>query len=334
MSDELERRLRDSLRAYADLVDAPETTASRRRAAAPAAGRAAVAGRDPGRGRRAAVVTGSLWSSPRRRRHDRPSAAGSAVSGTDAPGRAPESDSGAAEPPEPVGTTQPLAAGFACAGGRRRTRSSCTRTAGCSASTSAASGSPPTRRWWRPPATRRAGWGNPYQPGTLTLLTADEAVFARRRGPRGPAAGRRNGPPGALRLTTGSRPAPSRIAAVDVVGERGERGRRHRPLRAAAGPPPGADDPPADGRRSAGTCRCCPARSARRTPGRAPPSGRRSRARTRRSRAAGTAPPPRVRQPASRSGIVGSHQVLDPVDVERLELRPGERPARAGVAQR
>ena len=201
-----------SLRAYADLVDGagrPDLPRARRGARRPA--RSAAGGgrswRRPPRRRssagRSGSSTGTATPSPVRRRVGRVRAPGRrrpARRATRGGGRRAHAAASAdarrmlASASPEVGVAVP-----------RRPVHALRRP---SVPTSAASGSPPTRRWWRAPATRRPGWGNPYQPGTVTLLTADEAVFADDAGHEVRLRADDGGPPGALRVRAhGSRAA-------------------------------------------------------------------------------------------------------------------------------
>jgi hypothetical protein len=184
VSDELERRLRESLRAYADLVDAPDDDSL---PTAPATARPALRrwrGAILAAAAAAAVVTGSVWAVSDRG-GDSTSAAGSAGSAVSAPdttrAEAPPSDSGAAAaesggladsavpaegfalpPPLEVGVTYPVDLYTHC--GIR--------------------GLDLDGRWFAadPPLVEEGGnpppgWDNPTQRGTVSLLTHDTAVF-------------------------------------------------------------------------------------------------------------------------------------------------------------
>ena len=214
-----------------------------------------------------------------------------------------------------------------------RTPSTCTRTAGSSASTSAASGSPPTRPLVEEYGTRRPGGATRTSAGTLTLLTHDEAVFRDDAGHEVRLHADEAGPPGALRLTRGAGPRrrglrrrPSSENEVNGVA-------RHDPLRPAPGPLPGADDLPAedDGRpEHAVVARHDPLGELRGEDRRPVAVAQHELVEAGQQEdafgllAAG-------RQPVGRRRV---HQVLDPVDVERVELRAGDRQPGAGVAQR
>lgn len=171
MTDELERRLRDSLRAYADLVEpAPDAELSTRAPAPvrrphrwPAAVLAAAAA--------AAVGGGSVWLVSD---HDAVTAAGSAaseasaVSGTAedddaaAAGSAPDSAEALGAPAFAVGVAYPIDLPTHCG----------------------VLGADVGGVWFaaQPPLVGGAGdappgWDDPVQHGTVTLLSADEAVF-------------------------------------------------------------------------------------------------------------------------------------------------------------
>jgi hypothetical protein len=171
VTDDLERRLRESLRAYADLVQAPDEglpTAPARTSAARPNRRwrgmllAAAAA--------AAVISGSLWLVDGR---DSVPSAGSA-SDAQASAGLPQSDSRAAAGaasdsaealsslPE-VGVGHPFDLPTHC--GIRGAEV---------AGVWFAADPPLVAEGDRPPA----GWADPFQPGTLTLVTADAAVFA------------------------------------------------------------------------------------------------------------------------------------------------------------
>jgi hypothetical protein len=182
VSDELERRLRDSLRAYADLVEAPADDAlpTVRTRSRPALRRwrgailAAAAA--------AAVVTGSVWAVSDRD-GDSTSAAGaggSAMSAQDDTGAgAPGSDGGAAAaesqgladsaapaagfplPSLEVGVTYPVDLYTHCG------------VLGLDIGGVWFAADRPLVEEYGPPD----GWGNPDQPGTITMLTHDTAVF-------------------------------------------------------------------------------------------------------------------------------------------------------------
>jgi hypothetical protein len=171
----LEGRLRDSLRAYAELVDAPDRDADR-----PRGPRHAV----EHRGRRTAallaaaaavVVTGSVWLVDADRSDTvASSAAGSAESAAEASSRAAAADTwAAAAPADPgealtppaspeVGVAYPVDLLTHC--GVVGTEIGGTWFA-ADPPLVAGPGSPP------------AGWDDPYQRGVLTLLSDDEAVF-------------------------------------------------------------------------------------------------------------------------------------------------------------
>jgi hypothetical protein len=180
VSDELERRLRDSLRAYADLVDEPESrdlptgTAPPEPRAALRGWRGAVLGAAAA----AAVVSWSFWVVTSD--GDRPVAAGSdaasVASRAEAASGSPEGDTLAADaaagapgetqtlPPSlEVGAAYPLDLYTHCG------------VLGLDVGGVWFAADPPlVEGAGNPPA----GWGNPYQRGTLTLVTTEEAVFA------------------------------------------------------------------------------------------------------------------------------------------------------------
>ena len=176
MSDDLEQRLRDSLRAYAELVDAPagelptpsaaahrRTPVRRWRGAVLAAAAAA------------AVVTGSVWFAAGDR-SDPVDATATGSEQADAAAEPPvddtraaaEAGTGAAEVPEPpaapeVGVAYPVGLYTHCG------------VYGLDIAGVWFAADPPlVDGAGNPPA----GWGNPYQLGTVTLTSAEEAVFA------------------------------------------------------------------------------------------------------------------------------------------------------------
>jgi hypothetical protein len=184
MSDEcpegIEERLRSSLRAYAELVDAPEGDELPARSGTPATPRAAIRrwrGAVLAAAAAAAVVTGSVWLvTGDGSEHVAATSAGSAESGAEGSAELPESDtwaaagvpngavSSSAGPASPeVGVAYPLDLFTHCG----------------------VFGTDIGGVWFAadPPLVEGAGnpppgWDNPYQRGTVTLLTADEAVFA------------------------------------------------------------------------------------------------------------------------------------------------------------
>jgi len=173
VADELERRLRDSLRAYADLVDEPESTDL---PAAPTPPRPVV-GRWRGvvlvAAAAAAVVTGSVWLvTGDDADTTASSAAGSARSGTEATSGQPEgdtlaADAGAAEA-QPLASSPEVGVPYAV-----ELYTHCGVFGIELGSIWFAADPPLVEGAGNPPP----GWGNPYQPGTVTLLTADEALF-------------------------------------------------------------------------------------------------------------------------------------------------------------
>ena len=175
MSDDLERRLRDSLRAYAELVDAPDSTAPPTRASAQPAPLRRWRGAVLAAAAVAAVITGSVWFVDG---HEADTA-GSAASDVSATAGGPDNDAGAAAeaqdgtmaapdealsvPASPVvGVAYPFDLYTHC--GIRGAELGGVWFAVDPPLVEGA-GNPP------------AGWGNQYQRGAVTLLTADEAVF-------------------------------------------------------------------------------------------------------------------------------------------------------------
>jgi hypothetical protein len=180
VTDELEQRLRDTLRAYADVVDPPDDDELPVRPATPRPAlrrwRVAILAAAAA----AAVVTGSVWVVSDRDGGSS-SAAGNAVSAPDntpAPGPATddgataESSQGLADSAAPaqgatapsweVGVTYPVDLYTHC--GVR----------GLDIGGIWFAADPPlVEAGGNPPA----GWGNPDQHGTVTLLTHDRAVF-------------------------------------------------------------------------------------------------------------------------------------------------------------
>jgi len=170
VSDDLERRLRDSLRAYAETVDVPDDDSLpvRPRAARPALRRwpgavlAAAAA--------AVVVTGSVWVVSAQR-DGADSAATSAVGRVDAPG------SMSPAPASPSGTAADSAEALAGVPGAPVPyvlHTHCGIRGADIGGVWFAADPPLVEAGGNPPA----GWGNPDQPGTITLLSATEAVFA------------------------------------------------------------------------------------------------------------------------------------------------------------
>jgi hypothetical protein len=177
VSDELELRMRDSLRAYADLVDEPEP-ADLPRSTAPAASRGALRGwrgAAVGAAAAAAVVSWTFWVVTDDDTGVE-SAAGPVGSSAEITSEQPENgplsaDAAAAAPGEgqavatlpEVGVASPLDLYTHCG------------VLGTDIAGVWFAADPPlVEGAGNPPA----GWGNPYQPGTLTLVSAEEAVFA------------------------------------------------------------------------------------------------------------------------------------------------------------
>ena len=171
--EDIEERLRSSLRAYAQLVDAPEEPVVR------ASGHRSIAGRRRRRGAilvaaaAAAVVSGSIWLVGVDRSDPGAATANGSAASTDessvaaAEGntRADPDSPGAvlAAPPSPqAGVAYPVDLLTHC--GIVGTDIGGTWFAAEAPLVDGPSNPPP-------------GWGNPYQRGTLTLLAADEAVF-------------------------------------------------------------------------------------------------------------------------------------------------------------
>ena len=175
MADELEQRLRDSLRAYAGLVDAPAD-----RLPAPRARPALRRWRGVvlGAAAAAAVVTGSLWVVADRNPGP---AAGSAVSAAESSTPDPGGDAGTASDEALSGTAAAPAEGFSLppslAPGVAYPVDLSTHCGvrGIDIGGVWFAAEPPlVAEGGNPPA----GWDDPDQPGTLTLLSGTEAVFA------------------------------------------------------------------------------------------------------------------------------------------------------------
>lgn len=175
MSDDLEQRLRESLRAYADVVDAPDDDASPPR---PAGARPFVR-----RWRSAVVVaaavavvaTGSVRVvSGQREGAD--SASTPAVARVDEPERTPEGAEA------PAGTAADSVEGSAAALAGEPVpyvlHTHCGIYGTDIGGAWFAADPPLVGEGGRPPS----GWGDPEQPGALQLLTADEALFTDDRG--------------------------------------------------------------------------------------------------------------------------------------------------------
>jgi hypothetical protein len=170
VADDLERRLRDSLRAYAELVQAPERQALRERAATPQPVLRRWRGAVLAAAAAAAVVSGSVWAVSG---HDPEPVAGPAASRVATPTEsetwaAAEATSGSpgdvlTAPPSPEpGIAYPLDLYTHCG------------VLGTDVGGVWFAADPPlVEGAGNPPA----GWGNPYQRGTLTLMSAGEAVF-------------------------------------------------------------------------------------------------------------------------------------------------------------
>ena len=169
MSDDLERRIRESLRAYAETVEAPDDDALPTRPAArrPSVGRwrgVAVAAAAA-----AVVVTGSAWVVSAQR-DGTDSAATSAVAGADAA----ESTSHAAASPSGSSADSAEALGAVLPGAPVPyvLYTHC-GIHGADIGGVWFAADPPLVEDDGPPD----GWGDPDQPGTLTLLSATAAVF-------------------------------------------------------------------------------------------------------------------------------------------------------------
>ena len=180
MSDDLERRLREALHAYADRVDAPADESLPARPAAPRRVVRRWRGAVLAAAAAAAVVIGSLVV-VNVRAGDSPSAAGTAVSGSgQMPAESPQSDSataadqalsgeaasadGVSLPPSPEPGVAYAVYLYTHCGVR-----------GLDIGGVWFAADPPlVEEGGHPPA----GWGNPFQPGTVTMLSATEAVFA------------------------------------------------------------------------------------------------------------------------------------------------------------
>jgi hypothetical protein len=168
VSDDLERRLRDSLRAYAETVGAPEDDAlptkpaeapvvQRWRGAVLAAAAAAV------------VATGSVWAISAQR-DGADSSATSAVARTDAPESTPQ------EAAAPSGTAADSAEALGAVLPGTPVRYVLYTHCGIRGADIGGvwfAAEPALVEEYGPPP----GWGNPVQPGTLTLLSATAAVF-------------------------------------------------------------------------------------------------------------------------------------------------------------
>ena len=181
MSDELEQRLRDSLRAHADLVDDPESSDL----PAPSTSRTPTR-----RGLRrwqtavlsaaatAAVVTWSFWVVTSDESSDETAAGavvGAAESGTALPGEPREGDSAAAAQ-DAAGSGSVLSVPASPDVGVAYAVDLYTHCGvlGIDISGVWFAADPPLVT---SPAGPPAGWGDPDQPGTVTLLTAGRAVF-------------------------------------------------------------------------------------------------------------------------------------------------------------
>jgi hypothetical protein len=179
VSDELEQRLRDSLRAYADLVDAPEdddlptpTTAR----TTPRTGLRRWRGAILGAAAAAAVATGSVWlvtdvaDDPAAS-----SAAGSAESGAALSGEPGEGDSvAAAEDAAGSGSVLSVPASPEVGVAYAVELYTHCGVLGIDIGSVWFAADPPLVE---SPAGPPPGWGDPDQPGTVTLLTAGRAVF-------------------------------------------------------------------------------------------------------------------------------------------------------------
>ncbi len=175
MSDDLERRLRDSLRAYAELVDEPD-------AGAPPVRAATTSSRGVRRWRgallaaaaAAAVVSGSVWFVSD---HDTVSATGSVASDAQASADRAESDTGAAmaapsdgalSAAEAPGATPQVGVAYPV-----DLLTHCGVVGIDIGGVWFAADPPLVEAGGNPPA----GWGNPYQPGTVTLQSSEQATF-------------------------------------------------------------------------------------------------------------------------------------------------------------
>ena len=151
MADDVEARLRAALRAHADLVEEPTDDA-------------VPAGPAPGRRRwgavllaaaTAAVVGGSVWLA------------------TDRPGEADRTTAAASDVPAAASDDGSAAAAASLAPGVPFDLYTHCGVLGADLDGSWFAADPPLVEEFGPPE----GWGNPYQPGTLTRLSPSEAVF-------------------------------------------------------------------------------------------------------------------------------------------------------------
>jgi hypothetical protein len=179
VSDDLEQRLRDSLRAYADVVDPPDDGSLPAPRATPRAALRRWRGAILAAAAAAAVVTGSVWVVADR---DTGSDAGSAVSAVDSPAPSPDGEGESGTVPDQAlsGTGAAPAEGFSLPA---------TLEPGVAYPVDLSThcgvrGMDLGGVWFAadPPLVQGAGdpppgWDEPSQRGTVTLLSSDAAVF-------------------------------------------------------------------------------------------------------------------------------------------------------------
>lgn len=173
MADDLERRLRDSLHAYAELVQAPESEALPERPATPQPALRRWRGAVLAAAAAAAVVSGSVWAVSG---HDPEPVAGSAASRVATPTESETWAAAEATPGTPDGPGDVLTAPPSPEPGTAYPLDLYTHCGVLGVDIGGvwfAADPPLVEGAGNPPA----GWGNPYQRGTVTLLSADEALF-------------------------------------------------------------------------------------------------------------------------------------------------------------
>jgi hypothetical protein len=164
VSDDLERRLRDSLRAYAELVDAPDSAVPSARAT-PKAPLRRWRGAVLAAAAAAVVVTGSVWFVDVKGADNSASSAASDMAAT---AGGPQSDTGAAAEAKSASASLEVGVAYPF-----DLYTHCGVRGADLGGVWFAVGPPLVEGAGNPPS----GWGNPYQHGTVTLLTADRAVF-------------------------------------------------------------------------------------------------------------------------------------------------------------
>ena len=173
MPDDMEQRLRDSLRAYADLVDAPESDDLPNPSAAPATPRAGLRrwqGAVLAAAAAAVVATGSVWLLTA----DRDETVASTAAGSAESGAPREGDSEAAQDAAGSGSVLSLP-GLPAVGVATPVdlHTHCGVLGLDIAGVWFAADPPLVEEGAHPPP----GWDEPDQHGTVTLVSADEAVF-------------------------------------------------------------------------------------------------------------------------------------------------------------